>query len=93
MAVRVPRFPELQRLMDTVGCPLISTSANLQGDAPAMTCRDAFMLFEHGVQGYWVPENCHPGGIDDGGRMASALVDLTGNVPNILRPGPESGPF
>lgn len=51
LAVRLPDFPELLELIDKT-CPLISTSANLQGQAPALNVAEAKELFGDNLDFY-----------------------------------------
>ena len=84
VAVRVPDRPPLRQLLADVG-PLASTSANAPGEAPARTLREALEAFP--ALAAW----------DDGAEESlagapSALVDLTGDQPRLLRDGPEALP-
>lgn len=80
VAVRVPARAPLRRLLADVG-PLASTSANAPADVPARTLSQARAAFP--TLAAW----------DDGAAealagAASALVDLTGDQPRLLRDGP-----
>ncbi len=83
VAVRVPRHPQLQRLILGVGFPLVSTSANLQGQPPCTELEEAMALFGPKVDGCWQPADGPAAG-----TRPSALVDLSGPAPRVLRPGP-----
>lgn len=87
VAVRVPRHPELQKLIFASGFPLVSTSVNRQGEAAVREMADACREFGALVDGCWQPER-RP----TPGDRASALVDLTGPSPRVLREGPEPLP-
>ncbi|GAC1437427.1 MAG: hypothetical protein NVSMB65_11660 [Chloroflexota bacterium] len=83
IGVRVPAHRDLLRLLETVGRPLASSSANPAGQPPA---RDAGAV-----------DAALGGGLRlilDGGTLppapASTVVDLTGETPLILRRGPIS---
>jgi len=78
-ALRMPSFPFLQRLMEVVGEPLVSTSCNRHGEKPVETLQEAISLFQDSVDLY----------IDGGKLLASAstLVDITQMPPQILRQG------
>ena len=83
VAIRVPALPELCGFLSASG-PLASTSANLAGQpaAPDMTAaRQAFPQLAA-----WVAAPTA------GLASASALVDLTGEQPRLLRPGPRPLP-
>ena len=83
VAVRVPAPQELRRLLAASG-PLASTSANRTGEAPAGDLEHAARVF---------PELAIWGGLAGPGlAAASALIDLTGEAPRLLRPGPLPSP-
>ena len=92
VAMRVPDMPELQRLIDAVGAPLVSTSANEADRPPILDLAEAAAEFGDridGVAGTWLER---PAGRPDDGAMTSALVDLTCWPPRLLRPGPRDLP-
>jgi len=78
VAVRVPALALARRLCRDAG-PLISTSANLSGAAPPLTCAEA-------VAGVGAAAAL---ALDAGpGRpTASTIVDLTGAAPRLVRSG------
>ncbi len=92
VAVRVPAREDLRRLVGLAGGPLASTSANRSGQPPLTILADAVAAFGGGVAGWW--DGDPAGGADAaparaaGGGVPSALVDLTGAEPRVLRPGP-----
>lgn len=77
LGVRVPDHPLALRLLRIAG-PLMTTSANLSGESPALTAEEAARL---------------PGlsGAVDGGRVTggvpSTVLDLSGAEPTVLREG------
>ncbi len=77
LGVRIPNHEVALELLRAAG-PLMTTSANLHGDEPAMTAEEAMQV---------------PGlaAVLDGGRapggVASTVVDLTGPELHILREG------
>ena len=83
VAVRVPDRSPLLALLAETG-PLASTSANRAGHQPASTLDQARSRFPDLLS--W-----DDGGGDSSGS-ASALVDLTGEGPRVLRPGPLTAP-
>ena len=87
VAVRVPRAPLLQELLERVGVPLVSTSANRSGESPATDLAGALAIFGDEVDGA-----CDPGHDMVEPAVPSALVDLTAWPPRILREGPEAAP-
>ncbi len=89
IAVRVPAFEPLRLLIEMVGHPLASTSANFSGEPPCLTLAAAISLFSDEVPNFqWpncsieLPLNSQP----------SALIDLTTSPARQLRPGPLSLP-
>jgi L-threonylcarbamoyladenylate synthase len=77
LGVRIPRHDVALRLLRAAG-PLMTTSANLHGQDPAMTAEEAVQLT--GLAGV----------LDDGpapGGTPSTVLDLTGPDPHILRVG------
>ncbi len=84
IALRMPRNAFVEKLIETMGGPIISTSCNLHGLPPAENVTAALQQFSDGVDLFV-----------DGGAVAksipSTLVDLTGAEPKILRTG--AGPF
>ncbi len=92
VAVRVPDAPELCGLVDAVGHPVASTSANAAGEPAAADMAAAVALLGDRVDGWWTPaadEGDAPAG---GPAQPSALVDATVRPPRILRPGPRPLP-
>ncbi|MGH7763938.1 MAG: L-threonylcarbamoyladenylate synthase, partial [Candidatus Dormibacteraceae bacterium] len=93
LGVRIPKHDVALDLLRSTG-PLMTTSANLHGDEPAMTAKEAGAL--DGVMAV-LDGGTAPGGI------ASTVLDLTGPEPHVLRegaittpellgpPGPKSG--
>lgn len=84
VAVRMTPQPLARRLVETLGKPLVSTSANLPGGPPALDARqaqDAARALGTGPR-LWVL---------DGGVLErsdpSTLVDCTGSRAVVLRPG------
>ena len=78
LGVRIPDHSLALRLLGAAG-PLMTTSANVSGQPPALNAEEASKL---------------PGlaGVLDGGPVpggqASTVLDLTGEAPRILREGP-----
>jgi L-threonylcarbamoyladenylate synthase len=84
IAVRWTSHPSLQRLISALGDPITSTSANLPGQPAAVTSDE--------IVRQWGPEIAR-GTILllEAGRLpesaASTVVDCTGRVPRVIRPG------
>jgi L-threonylcarbamoyladenylate synthase len=79
LAVRVPDR-ELTRQLCRLAGPLISTSANRSGEPPPSTCAEAVAALAP------LDVLALDGGA--GTSRASTIVDVTGNLPRLLRPGP-----
>jgi tRNA threonylcarbamoyl adenosine modification protein (Sua5/YciO/YrdC/YwlC family) len=80
VGIRVPDHPVVQMLLDEVHVPLMSTTLMLPGDELPMT--DATEIFErigHAVDIVLDGGNC--------GLEPTTVVDLSGDAPEILRPG------
>lgn len=82
LGVRIPNHKVALELLRSTG-PLMTTSANLHGQEPAMTAAEASAL--EGVVAVL------DGGTAPGGT-ASTVVDLTGPEPHVLREGAISTP-
>jgi L-threonylcarbamoyladenylate synthase len=78
LAVRVPDRVLTRELCALAG-PLVSTSANQAAQAPATTCEEAQAAVAGGVA---FAIDAGPGH-----GLPSTIVDATGGVPRLLRPG------
>lgn len=83
VAVRVPDHPLARALIRAAGAPLAATSANLSGAASPVTAEEVVAQLAGRVALILDGGRC-PGGVP------STLVDITGERPVILRPGPIS---
>ena len=86
MALRMPSAPVLLALLTRINVPLVQSSANLSGMAPATSTQIVFASFEHQKQ--------KPDLVIDGGEVAgmpSAIIDLTASEPRIIRSGLMNG--
>jgi L-threonylcarbamoyladenylate synthase len=90
IAIRVPAPASLRRLLADAGGPVVSTSANRTGQPACADLTTAERMFAGRVDGVLrrLPGG---GGVGAGGR-ASALLDLTGWPPRLLRAGPLAPP-
>jgi tRNA threonylcarbamoyl adenosine modification protein (Sua5/YciO/YrdC/YwlC family) len=79
VVLRMPLHPVALELLDEVG-PLAVSSANISGSAPAATAEQARAQLGEDVSVYL-----------DGGKaehgVASTIVDLTADIPRVLRAG------
>lgn len=84
VAVRWTSHPGLQRLIRAYGDPLTSTSANRPRQPPAMAAGDIVQQWHADVARGLIR-------VLDGGRLAqsepSTVVDCTGRLPRVVRPG------
>jgi L-threonylcarbamoyladenylate synthase len=80
VAIRIPAHPVPVALVSGLGAPILGTSANLSGRPSALTADEVNIQF--GEQADLVVD----GGRSYGGRE-STIVDVTGEVPVVLREG------
>lgn len=79
IAVRVPDHPVPMALIKGLGAPITGTSANLSGSPSPLTAQEVYRQM-----GDWVDliiDGRCPGSVD------STVLDLTGDVPAVLREG------
>ena len=78
LAVRLPCSELTKSLIEYVG-PITSTSANIHGEKPPITCQDAISQLGENIMAY----------IDSGdlGGTPSTLIDFTGEKPKVIREG------
>jgi tRNA threonylcarbamoyl adenosine modification protein (Sua5/YciO/YrdC/YwlC family) len=79
VAVRMPLHAVALDLLKRTG-PLAVSSANLSGQPPATTCDEAMAQLGDSVAVYLDGGPCP-------GDVPSTIIDLTGSVPRLLRPG------
>ena len=84
LGLRVTEHPVAQKLAKYAGGVIVSTSANISGDEPAKSAKEAREIFGNKVDI-----------IIDGGSSprseSSTVVDLSGDEVRLLRKGPISG--
>ncbi len=78
IAARVPGCAPLRALLEELGAPLFSTSANRAGEEPATSLEEACARFPQ--LAFFALGEVAPG-------VASTLVDLRGDHPQLLRKG------
>jgi len=91
IALRCPRDTLCQRILDHIGGPVVSSSANLSGDPPAESAAEVVAVFGNQLDLV----------LDGGPRHArppTTLVDVSGERPRLMRRGTldvgaELGPF
>ncbi|MBI3274355.1 MAG: threonylcarbamoyl-AMP synthase [Candidatus Colwellbacteria bacterium] len=82
LGIRIPDSLFLRELLLRINVPLVQTSANLSGSAPAQCLEDIKRYFQH--------SKTAPDCVIDGGILpttASAVVDFTRDMPLIVRTG------
>lgn len=80
IALRCPRDPLSHALLERIGGPVVSSSANLSGQPPAETADDVVRIFGNQL------DLVLDGGPRRGG-VPSTLVDVSGPRPKLLRRG------
>ncbi|MGI9628896.1 MAG: L-threonylcarbamoyladenylate synthase [Longimicrobiales bacterium] len=92
VAVRVCGDPLIQRLLDTLGEPMTSTSANRPGDTPATSYDEAVAFAEFAASPEGVDKSTASldGGTLPGGQP-STLVDVRDDAITVLRQGQVTG--
>lgn len=80
VAIRMPDHPVSQMLIDACGVPLAAPSANQSGRPSSTSAKDVLADLEGKV------DVILDGGTTDIG-VESTVLDLSGDVPTILRPG------
>ncbi len=88
LAVRVPDFLPLRELILGVGVPLVSTSVNIEGQRPCIEMVEAVREFGAKVDGFWAGSQR----VANPRPKPSALVDLRGSQPVVIRQGPRVFP-
>jgi L-threonylcarbamoyladenylate synthase len=80
VAIRIPAHPVPVALVRGLGMPIVGTSANLSGKPSALTADEVYSQFGNKV------DLIIDGGKCLGGRE-STIIDVTGEVPKVLREG------
>jgi len=82
VALRIPQGEFLQELLLRFDIPLVQTSANISGSAPAKTADEVVQYFGKKKNG---PDLLIEGHTPSG--IASTVIDFSGNEPILLRTG------
>ena len=80
VAVRMPDNETALELISTAGCPVAAPSANLSGKPSPTRAEDVIRDMDGRIHGIIAGEPCRVG-------IESTVLDMTGDVPTILRPG------
>jgi tRNA threonylcarbamoyl adenosine modification protein (Sua5/YciO/YrdC/YwlC family) len=85
VGVRIPNHPVALALVEGLGRPIVSSTAARHGEVPHIDPRELDVEF----QGLAMVLDCGPGGTDP-----TTVVDLTGDRPEVIRPGAgDTAPF
>ena len=80
IAIRMPSNPTARKLIKTTGRPIAAPSANLSGRPSPTTADDVLEDMDGRIDAIIMGEQCDVG-------IESTVVDMTGDIPRILRPG------
>lgn len=80
VAVRMPDSRAALDLIELSGCPIAAPSANLSGSPSPTRARDVIADLDGRIDAIIEGEDCRVG-------IESTVLDLSGDVPTILRPG------
>ena len=80
VAVRMPDSEAALKLIERSGCPIAAPSANLSGSPSPTRAKDVIADLSGRVDAIIQGEDCRVG-------IESTVLDMTGDVPMILRPG------
>lgn len=80
VGVRFPKHPVARELITKAGTPIAAPSANISGTVSATTFSDVYRDLDGRVGGMICGDDCEFG-------IESTVLDVTGDVPVILRPG------
>ncbi len=80
VAVRMPDSKAALELINFSGCPIAAPSANLSGSPSPTRADDVISDMDGRIDAVIIGEDCRVG-------IESTVVDMTGEVPVILRPG------
>ena len=84
IGVRIPDNAVPRAIVEALGCPLVTTSVKADDDAEEYATDPELIHERYGRDVAIVVD----GGIGD--RIPTAVVDLTGDEPEILREGPKT---
>ncbi len=80
VAIRMPSNPTARRLIKFTGRPIAAPSANRSGRPSPTTAYDVLEDMDGRIDAVVISDQCDVG-------IESTVVDLTGSIPYILRPG------
>lgn len=80
VAIRMPDHPTALKLINAAGCPIAAPSANLSGKPSPTKTEHVIEDLTGKVDAIMEGEDCRVG-------IESTVLDVTGEIPTILRPG------
>ena len=80
VAIRMPSNSTALKLITAAGCPVAAPSANLSGRPSPTTAEDVLEDMDGRIEAVIMGEQCSVG-------IESTVIDLTGDIPTVLRPG------
>jgi len=80
VAIRIPAHTIPVTLAEGLGAPIVGTSANLSGKPSSLTADEVYSQFNNEIDLIIDGGRC-PGGVE------STIVDVTGEIPVVLREG------
>ncbi len=80
VAIRIPAHTIPVALAEGLGAPIVGTSANLSGKPSSLTADEVYSQFNNEIDLIIDGGRC-PGGVE------STIVDVTGEIPVVLREG------
>lgn len=80
VAVRMPDSEAALQLINLAGCPVAAPSANISGSPSPTRARDVIADMDGKIDAVIAGDDCRVG-------IESTVVDMTGDIPTILRPG------
>lgn len=80
VAVRMPDNEAALALINMAGCPVAAPSANISGSPSPTRAKDVIADMDGKIDAVISGEDCRVG-------IESTVVDMTGEIPTILRPG------
>lgn len=86
VGIRMPDDALALAVIEGCGGFLAASSANRHGEAPALTAAEVVAAFGEDL----LVLDGGPRGVDEGGGLASTVVDLASDPPRVLRVGPVS---
>ena len=82
VGLRVPTNIEALTLLKLLGKPVLAPSANKSGEKPALNSKEAYDIFHDELDAYISGSSK--------GERPSTIVNLCGDTPVVVRPGPIS---